>query len=134
MNCPVDECAVADLYLSAFGKSHSLSLTVERNVPAPTDGLPDIVLKTSPERVLKLARDVCQTHPLRTVTLCYPGVIYGYVDDDAKTEFIESVIRERTEELHQAGGDWHSRHIPDVSPTELEDRWISIFMQEANLL
>lgn len=134
MNCPANECAVADSFLSAFSKSHSLGVAIDRDVPAPTDGLPDFVLKTSPERVVKLARDVSQTHPLRTVTLCYPGVIHGYVDEDAKTEIIETVIRERAEELQQAGGDWHSRHIPDLSPTELEDRWISIFIQEAILL
>ena len=134
VNCPSDERAVIEEFLSAFAVSHSLTLNTDRNVPMPTDGCPDFVFKTSPEHVLSMARDVSRTGGIRCMALCYNGVLHGYIDDGSdKVARINSLIAEKTDELHAGGGDWHSRHLPRMTPSKLEADWISILEQESNI-
>ena len=134
VNCPAAECSLVETFLSSFAVSQSLALTIERDVPAPTDGCPDFVFKTSPEYVVRLARDVAQAGGIRCVALCYNGVLHGYVDDSAdKADCIAALVRDKADELHAIGGDWHSRHLPAVAPSALEAGWISILEQESNI-
>lgn len=133
MNCPADECAVADSFLSSFSKSQSLELKFDRNVPAPTDGCPDIVFKTSPEYVVDLARRVTQ-RAVRCVGLCYSGVLHIYVPDSAnRINLILELVNANADALHAIGGDWHSRHLPAPMPSDVEAAWISQLVQESKI-
>lgn len=133
-NCPADECAVAEGFVSAFADTHGLTLNTERGVAMPTDGCPDFVFKSSPEQVLQIARDIVPAGGVRCVVLCYNGVLHGYLHDDSKKlAQIEALIRKYADELSAIGGDWHSRHRPDVTPTDVEANWISILETESKI-
>ena len=133
LNCPADEVAVAEAYLSALAKAQGLVVRSDRDVPFPMDGCPDFVFKTSPEFVVKLARDIA-AGGIRCVALCYNGVLHGYIPEGAdKLDRIRTLIRERSRELESVGGDWHSRHLPDTAPSDLEALWIKTLEQESNI-
>ena len=134
VNCPSDESPLVETYLKTFSSQQSLVYRVEQDVAAPMDGLPDFVLKTSPELVIPLARDVAKAGGIRCVTLCYNGVVHGFVEDGPdKLKRIESVVSSKASELYAVGGDWHSRHLAAVSPSPVEASWLSIFAQESNI-
>lgn len=133
LNCPADEMPVAEAYLSALAKAQQLVVLSDRDVPLPMDGCPDFVFKTSPEFVVQLARDIA-AGGIHCVALCYNGVLHGYIPDGAdKLDRIRTLIRERSGELEAIGGDWHSRHLPDTAPSELEALWIKTLEQESNI-
>ena len=133
LNCPADEVAVAEAYLSALAKAQGLVVRSDRDVPLPMDGCPDFVFKTSPEFVVKLARDIA-AGGIHCVALCYNGVLHGYIPEGAdKLDRIRTLIRERSRELESVGGDWHSRHLPDTAPSDLEALWIKTLEQESNI-
>ena len=133
VNCPPEECSLVETFVSGFADSQLLSLIVEKDVPIPTDGSPDFVLKTVPENAVELARDIATSGEFRCVTICYHGVIHGYFNHVAgKADRIRELVTKKAGELHAVGGDWHSRHLPAVIPSELEAGWITIFERELN--
>ena len=134
VNCPAEECSLVESFVSSFAAEHELTLAVERDVPAPTDGLPDFVFKTLPENIVKLARTVAQAGGIRCVALCYNGVLHGYIEDRATTvERISALVRDNVEWLQAVGGDWQSRYLHAAIPSALEAGWISILLQESNI-
>ena len=68
------------------------------------------------------------------MALCYNGVLHGYLNDSAdKADRMAALVRDKAGELHAVGGDWHSRHLPALTPSALEAGWISILEQESNI-
>ena len=133
VNCPADECSLVEKFVSGFADSQSLAWDVEKNVPSPTDGCPDFVFKTVPEKAIEFARDITKSGEFRCVTICYLGVIHGYFHHGSgNADRIREVVSKKAEELQAVGGDWHSRHLPAETPNHLEAGWISIFERELN--
>lgn len=133
VNCPADECELVEAYLSQFSAVRSLTLKTGRDVPSPTDGCPDFVFKSSPEHLVNLVREVTKAG-IRTVGLCYSGVLHGYLIDSAnKVDVISQLVRLHADTLQVIGGDWHSRHLPAVTPSPLESTWISQLVQESKI-
>ncbi len=134
VNCPAAELPLIEHFLSGFAASCGLGMNGERDVPAPTDGCPDFVFKTVPEQLVRLAHDLTQQGGIRCVALCYNGVLHGYLEDSTdKVGRIHSLVRETADELEAVGGDWHSRHLPDTTPSALEASWITILEQESKI-
>jgi hypothetical protein len=134
VNCPEDECRVVDAFLTSFAVTHELTVETERDTSPPTDGLPDLVLKTSPEFVLQLANQIARTGGLHCVALCYNGVVHVYLNDDSdKAGRISKLVQKNAMDLQSIGGDWHSRHIREQEISALEAGWVSIFEQESNI-
>jgi hypothetical protein len=131
VNCPAEDYSLVEAFVSGFADSQSLAWDVEKDVPIPTDGCPDFVLKTLPEKAIPLARDIAKSGQFRCVTICYHGVIHGYFHHGSgNADQIREFVSENAEELQAVGGDWHSRHLPAVTPGDLEAGWISIFERE----
>ncbi|WP_010587742.1 FAD-linked oxidase C-terminal domain-containing protein [Schlesneria paludicola] len=134
VNGPIDESPVAERYLTEFAQSHTLSIDMERNAIPPTDGLPDFAFKTATEHVIPLAREIAKSG-VRCVALCYNGVVHGFLDDSAdRDNRIRTLINAHGEHLMTVGGDWHSRHLPDLPPSTQETQWITAFEHAADLL
>ena len=131
-NCPKDEWAVASRFLQSFAESHELSLDDDLDTNAPMDGLPDVVLKTTPMHVVQLAQDITMDG-YRAIGLCAPGVVLGYlpssIESSERDELIETIIYRHQDALHKQGGDWHSRHLPAYEASIHEQRWIDILKQ-----
>lgn len=134
VNGPPDESPVVDSFLSKFAASQGLTLTSALDVSSPTDGCPDFVLKTTPEFVVPLAREIARAEGIRCVALCYNGVVHGYFQGDSNpAERLKNLIAARAKDLYAIGGDWHSRHWPATETSSLEAGWVSILEQESGI-
>lgn len=133
INCPDAESSVVDAFLSKFAASQSLTLQSNPNVAAPMDGLPDFVFKSSPEHIVALTQSLAAA-TVRCVTLCYNGVIHGYLPEGIdKANRIRELVTQYAPQLESIGGDWQSRHLAPLAPSALETDWVTRLVQEANI-
>ncbi len=123
------EWPVYHTYLTGLAKNHNLDLNVERDALPPRDGCPDLVFKVAPEEVVELARTIAAAHQARVVALCYPGVLHIYCD----AAHVSAIIKQHEKRLQDAGGDWHSRHLPPIAPHPAESPWIAHLEQACRL-
>ena len=123
IHCVPDEAFMFADQLEHVAASTSTQLTLQSNVPPPLDGLPDLVIKTTPDRAIGLAEELA--HAARCcVALCYSGVVHVYMNENEDlTERTQALVQPYTAELHTLGGDWHSRWLPATPPTITESAW-----------
>lgn len=134
VNCPADEWPLFENFLKTFATTHTLRLQSERDVPAPTDGCPDLVFKTAPEQLLALVDEVSRTPEARCVAFCYCGVLHVFLPAAAPhvtAVRVQALVSQHAERLHAIGGDWHSRHLPPLKPSATEAAWIATLEQES---
>jgi len=141
LNCPADEWAVYHEFLSSFAKTHDLSLASDSTASLSPDGCPDFMLKTTPDQVVGLAREISRHNAIRCVALCYNGVVHGYLSSGTRescdrtltnppTRIVTSIIERYSKTLHEIGGDWQSRHVPRHAPIGMEAEWLKLLEQE----
>ena len=125
IHCVPDEAFMFADQLEHVAASTSTQLTLQSNVPPPLDGLPDLVIKTTPDRAIGLAAELA--HAARCcVALCYSGVVHVYMNENEDlTERTQALVQPYTAELHTLGGDWHSRWLPATPPTITESAWLN---------
>jgi FAD/FMN-containing dehydrogenase len=125
IHCVPDEASMFAHQLEHVAASTSTQLTLQSNVPPPLDGLPDLVIKTTPDRAIGLAAELA--HAARCcVALCYSGVVHVYMNENEDlTERTQALVQPYTAELHTLGGDWHSRWLPATPPTITESAWLN---------
>lgn len=132
LNCPAAEWQVYEAWLQSFAKQHNLSLKSDSTTPLRPDGCPDFALKTTPDQVLQLARQIVSDKSANCIALAYNGVVHGYLNPpvtDARSQ-INDIIQRYAPVLHKIGGDWQSRHIPSAAPTGQEATWLKQLGQE----
>ncbi|HET6423033.1 MAG TPA: FAD-linked oxidase C-terminal domain-containing protein [Planctomycetaceae bacterium] len=129
VNALAAEWPVYHAYLAALATRYGLNLHVDEGGAAPRDGRPDLVLKTTTELVINLAREITALLDVKAIALCYPAVVHVYCD----LAQIQRIIDRTTERLHAAGGDWYSRHLPPLPPNPAESAWISHLEQACRL-
>ena len=146
LNCPEHEWAVCDEFLSSFAKTHALSLVSDSTVSLLPDGCPDFMWKTTPDQVIRLAREVSSKNAISCIALCYNGVVHGYVNQqsprsetrassdrsliNSATGIVTRMIERYAQSLHENGGDWQSRHVPRNAPVGAEAEWLTLLEQE----
>jgi len=143
LNCPDYEQPVYWNYLAEFAAKMQLAFQSEDAVSLPADGCPDFVLKTTPDHAIALSRRIAAEHNVRCVTLCYNGVIHGYLNDcqDERkvdgfinglknVDRITQIIGQSAESLTAVGGDFQSRHLSPPAPTGVEAVWLKQLEQE----
>lgn len=125
IHCVPEEASIFEQQLEHLAASTCTQLTLQNNTSPPLDGLPDLVIKTTPDRVINLASELAD-FTLRCVALCYSGVVHVYMNDSYDlTERIQALVQPYTAELHTLGGDWHSRWLPATPPTITESAWLN---------
>jgi len=132
LNCPAEEWPVYEAFLSSFAATQRLTLNSDSTTPLMPDGCPDIALKTTPDRVLQLAREIGADNSMTSVALCYNGVVHGYFKQpatDARSQ-ITQIVQRHSSALQEVGGDWQSRHLPRQTPTGVEAAWLKLLGQE----
>lgn len=132
-NCPAEECAVYESWLNQVCGRHQL--TVLKNLAGVSihDGLPDFVVKTSPESVFELAGRLSAEH-YSLVILAYNGVIHGYQTGGRRpaecSSQIVRILQPFESQIHASGGDWSSRHVVRPEAAGREADWLGILMDE----
>lgn len=124
VNGPEEEWPLVARFLQDFAVRRRLACEALADTAAPHDGLPDLVLKTSPERVVGVAERVWRSGGVSCVVLGYCGVIHVRSRVGDEPGRLESLARAFQDELHAAGGDWHSRHLPPWNPGVAETEWL----------
>ena len=125
IHCVPEEAYIFAKQLEHIAASTSTQLTLQNNVSLPLDGLPDLVIKTTPDRAIGLAAELAHA-ARRCVALCYSGVVHVYMNEsDDLTERTQALVHPYTAELHSIGGDWHSRWLPATPPTITESAWLN---------
>lgn len=111
--------------LRFIAETNGAGIAFEGVLACVGDGLPDLVLKTTPDRVVGLAR-VLASEGVRCVALYYSGVVHGFFP----AEWREPAARALqlggalAQELEAEGGDWHSRHGVAGPPRAAEAAWV----------
>jgi FAD/FMN-containing dehydrogenase len=124
VNCPLHEWPVSEAFLSSCAAEWRLSLEVEHPQVPPSDGCPDVVLKTTPDRASALARTVVEAGAALCVTICARGVIHVFLAESGPRAAQAADIGARFgQSLYAVGGDWRSRHLPPEPPRGVEVEW-----------
>ena len=130
------------IFSGRFPQSHALGCDFPKTVASPP-GLPDVVFKTTPQRVVGLARQLAQETGGDCLALCAPGVVHGYLDGirdqtsadplpAAAITVLETLVGQHQESLQQEGGEWHSRHLAVGPLSDREAAWVEVLDQEFN--
>jgi len=124
IHCPPEEAEIFAGQLTSIASEAHARLTLQHNVPPAFDGLPDVVIKTTPDRAIGLAGELARD-AVRCVALCYNGVVHVHLSETEDwVKRTLALMEPHIKELHALGGDWHSRWLPATPPTLTESQWI----------
>lgn len=123
VHCPEREAGAFEGELRRLVSEHGLFLGWQPGSEMDPVGLPDFVMKTTPDRVMQLAVDVRNRGASRVVAFCYHGVVHGCV---GRSGNVDSVVQPFVAGLHEIGGDWHARTRVDSPHCEPESRWMEV--------
>lgn len=129
LNCPPEEWEVYLKTVDAISREHRLALTSEPQRGLEPDGLPDVMLKTTPDRAIELGQRVGQRYGMRVVVIAGYGVVHGYVDSetqDSVRQRVQACVTELSGELAGHGGDWQSRHLSRGAASGVEAGWLEV--------
>jgi hypothetical protein len=80
IHCVPEEASIFIQQLEHVAASTFTQLTLQNSAPPPLDGLPDLVIKTTSDRVIGLAMELAHAAH-RCVALCYSGVVHVYMNE-----------------------------------------------------
>ncbi len=125
IHCVPEEASIFVQQLEHIAASTSTELRLQSNTSPPFDDLPDLVIKTTPDRAIGLSAELA--HGARCcVALCYSGVVHVYMNESEDlNELTQALVQPYAAELHTLGGDWHSRRLPATPPTITESAWLN---------
>jgi hypothetical protein len=99
-------------HLDGIAKRRGLLTTVTEGNGQVFDGLPDLVLKTTPDRVISLTRDMAQYPGVCSIALCAQAMIHVYLPSGAEAAaLVKKMVWPLADGLHSLGGGWKSRHV-----------------------
>ena len=118
---PRDEAPIFEAELRRIATSTNTHFEVKHNAEAPRDGLPDLVTKTTPDRVIDL------TH--QGIGLCYSGVVHACGTGILPVTSASGILPDGVHPLHAQGGHLHSRHLSTRDPSPEETAWLTTLEQ-----
>jgi len=107
-----------------------------RSIPglAPTDGLPDLVVKTSPDELLDIVSRLQTQHMFEIIAMLYPGVIHGRLTVPPRTALDILRLTQLRDDIENlvagTGGDVQSRYVPRKPQSAEETAWLKMFTEE----
>jgi FAD/FMN-containing dehydrogenase len=124
IHCVPAEASIFAKQLEHIATTTDTQLTLQNHTSPPLDGLPDLVLKSTPDRVLSLASELAP-EVVRSIGLCYNGVLHLHLSPGKDlAERIHALAQKVAPELHALGGDWHSHCLPAIPPNITESAWL----------
>ena len=124
LHCPPAEVRIFEEYFVRVAAETRTRCVLRPGATSACDGLPDVVVKTTPERVAGMACLLARS-AARCVALCYSGVVHVYLaGGEDLAERAHALMQPHLADVHALGGDWHSRHLPATPPGVTESQWI----------
>ena len=134
INTPAIEWQVFESMLETFAANQQLSMSVNGHKTTTLDGCPDLVLKTTADRTVSLARMIANQHSIRCLALCYNGVVHAYLPAETNAadsvDLIRTIVNQCQVQLSDTGGDWRSRHLHCQQPCNAESSWLQLLARE----
>jgi hypothetical protein len=122
-NAPADEWLIAEAYVLEQCKRLRLSSKSARVPGPPSDGLPDLMFKTTPAHGREIASHLAVKSSIKVSVACYTGALHFYGED---RDLLERLATNYRADIVERGGELHSRHW-DVPPSlETERNWINL--------
>jgi FAD/FMN-containing dehydrogenase len=129
VHCPAAEAPIFEGELARIASLSGTALASDSGTQPGGDGLPDVVVKTTPDRALVFAQTIAP-QVARCVALCYNGVVHLHLGEHSNlAERAHALMQPHLAELHAIGGDWHSRWLPATPPSHTESQWIETLEQ-----
>ena len=133
LNCPAEEWGVFAAAVQKLVQEHGLNLESEPRTGLTADGLPDVMLKTTPDRALSLGQRVCDQFGMSVVVITGCGVVHGKLSGeeaagpaDRIRARVQACVNSVEAELFAVGGDWQSRHVLRPAAAGGEARWLEL--------
>lgn len=125
---------IVDRWFQRFAAAHGLRVAGQLDAAAPDDGLPDLVIKTTPDRAATLAALVAGQHAVRCLASVVTGAILVAGDGpEVDRGQIDRWARQLADQVVPLGGDCHSRWSVATAPGQAEQHWItSLFGVESS--
>jgi FAD/FMN-containing dehydrogenase len=124
VHSPSVEAPIFEGELARIASETGTVLTLDSTANPGWDGLPDVVVKTTPDRAMAFAQAIAP-QVTRCVALCYNGVVHLHLGAAPNlAERAHALMQPHLAELHTIGGDWHSRWLPATPPSHTESQWI----------
>lgn len=124
VHCVPEETPVFARQLESIALSTRTQLTLKPLETPMVDGLPDLVLKATPDRTCDLALELA-ADSFKCISLCYSGVVHLYLAPGADLPERAHALAQRVAgQLQAQGGDWHSRWLPSTPPCLNESLWL----------
>ncbi len=129
IHCPAAEAPIFESELARIAYEAGAVLALDHGAQPSLDGLPDVVVKTTPDRALAFVQTIAP-QVSRCIALCYSGVVHLHLGGESNlAERAHSLMQPHLAALHALGGDWHSRWLPATPPTLTESQWIETLEQ-----
>lgn len=131
VHCSGAEFRVFANYVGSLALRHALAVGENSLSEFVPDGLPDLALKTTPDQVIPLCRDLASREGTRSIGLCYAGVVHIYLQNARNpAAAVAEIVHRTAASLEDSGGDWISRHAVRPMGSEEEDRWVRALLEE----
>lgn len=133
-NSPAEEAPVYRDYLAGFAQAKGLSMRMEEETP-PLDGVPDVYLKTTPDRAVTLGCEIAMATEMRCIVIAGCGVVHGYLPpllqsaEEGKAAVRELIARYE-KEIVSVGGEWGSWRLPAPPASGEEAAWREQLLRE----
>ncbi len=135
VNLPMAEWPMVERYLESIGSTYRLQLEMGSQSFAPTDGLPDLFLKTTPDRVAELANSISiEDHTRCVASLAVGAALFYYRQGPDTLSTIKRRLRRIAPGVHELGGECGSRRIAPQTTSETESTWLATFAQKAGFV
>lgn len=134
VHCPREELKLFGEWVEGLARPRGIRVETTPGDGSVSDGLPDVVLKTTPDQVLPLARQLSLPAGTRWVGLCTCAAIHIYLPREQKTSSqIQAWLGLLQKTLGETGGDGFSRHVTSATLASEEAAWLAVLRKEWGL-
>ncbi|MBL8814428.1 MAG: FAD-binding oxidoreductase [Planctomyces sp.] len=142
VQCPEQEAPVFRNHLSELSARLKLACESRPIDREPEDGIPDLMLKATPNQAMLLGTEIHMEFGVRTVACCYPGIVHCYLNSEPAANstrqsrdlsVLSRIVQVYSSSIHSAGGEFQSRHFSPQPVSDQERCWIETFFKEAGI-
>jgi glycolate oxidase subunit GlcD len=123
LNAPADEWHIAEAFLTEQCTRLQLSNHTKQVEHPPSDGLPDLMFKTTRDHAMQIVHELTTNATLKVSASCHTGTVHFFSEDSTQLKRLADSYQAS---IMDRGGELHSRHWPLPSSLESERHWLNV--------